>query len=117
MVNKIKLLVAFLLLVAGVAGFYVLGEAGKPMILRILAVLAGLAMAVGIMWTTPMGQKSLSFVGDSVAEARKVVWPTRKETMQTTIVVFILAVVMAAILGVIDVFFAYMIQLLMGGAS
>ncbi|HPH06844.1 MAG TPA: preprotein translocase subunit SecE [Methylotenera sp.] len=117
MVNKIKLLVAFLLLVAGIAGFYILAEAEKPMILRILAVLAGLAMAAGVLWTTPTGQKSLNFVGESVAEARKVVWPTRKETIQTTMVVFVLAVVMAIILGLIDVVFAYMVKWLMGGAS
>lgn len=117
MINKIKLLLAFLLLVAGVAGFYMLAEAEKPVILRILAVLAGLAAASGVIWTTPTGQKSFNFVGESVSEARKVVWPTRKETIQTTMVVFVLAVVMAIILGFIDVIFAYMVKWLMGGAS
>ncbi len=117
MVNKIKLLVAFLLLVAGIAGFYMLADAGKPTILRMLAVLTGVFAAAGVLWTTPVGQQSLAFVGESVAEARKVVWPTRKETIQTTLVVFVLVVVMAAILGVIDIVFAYMVKWLMGGAS
>ena len=84
MVNKIKMLVAFLLVVAGVAGFYLLAD--KPLVLRILAVLAGLGVAVAVLWTTPVGQRSLGFVGESVVEARKVVWPTRKETIQTTMV-------------------------------
>jgi preprotein translocase subunit SecE len=112
MINKIKLLVAFLLLAAGIAGFYLLAD--KATVLRILAVLAGLGAALAVLWTTPIGQQSLVFVGESVAEARKVVWPTRKETIQTTMVVFVLVVIMAAFLAVVDIGFAFMVQWLMG---
>ncbi len=112
MINKIKLLVAFALLVAGIAGFYLLAD--KATVVRILAVLAGLAASVAVLWTTPVGQQSLSFIGDSVVEARKVVWPTRKETIQTTLVVFVLVVVMAAFLAVVDIGFAFMVKWLMG---
>ena len=114
MVNKIKLLVAFLLLVAGIAGFYLLSD--KATVLRILAVLAGLGASIAVLWTTPIGQQSLGFIGESVVEARKVVWPTRKETIQTTTVVFVLVVIMAAFLAVVDIGFAYMVQWLMGRA-
>jgi len=114
MVNKIKLLVAFLLLVAGIAGFYLLAD--KATVLRILAVLAGLGASIAVLWTTPIGQQSLGFIGESVVEARKVVWPTRKETIQTTTVVFVLVVIMAAFLAVVDIGFAYMVQWLMGRA-
>jgi preprotein translocase subunit SecE len=112
MVNKIKLLVAFALLVAGIAGFYLLAD--KPTVLRILAVLAGVGASIAVLWTTPVGQRSLSFIGESVVEARKVVWPTRKETIQTTLVVFVLVVVMAAFLAVVDIGFAFMVRWLMG---
>ena len=115
MVNKIKLLAAVLLLVAGIAGFYLLAD--KPAVVRILAVLAGLGASIGMLWATPVGQRSLSFIGESVVEARKVVWPTRKETIQTTLVVFALVVVMAAFLAVVDVGFAYMVQWLMGRSA
>jgi preprotein translocase subunit SecE len=114
MVNKIKLLVAFLLLVAGIAGYYLLAD--KAIVLRILAVLAGLGASVAVLWATPVGQQSLGFIGESVIEARKVVWPTRKETMQTTMVVFVLVVIMAAFLAVVDIGFAFMVQWLMGRA-
>jgi len=70
MVNKIKLLVAFLLLVAGITGFYLLAD--KATVLRILVVLAGLGAAIAMLYTTPVGQQSLGFIGESVAEARKV---------------------------------------------
>jgi preprotein translocase subunit SecE len=112
MVNKIKLLVAVLLLVAGLAGFYLLAD--KPTVVRILAVLAGLGASVAVLWSTPVGQSSLGFIGESIVEARKVVWPTRKETIQTTLVVFALVVVMAAFLAVVDIGFAFMVQWLMG---
>lgn len=115
MINKIKLLVAFLLLIAGVAGFYLLAD--KPTILRILAVLAGLGASVGVLWMTPIGQQALTFIGEAVAESRKVVWPTRKETIQTTLVVFVLVVIMAAFLAVVDIGFAYMVQWLMGRSA
>jgi|SRR5450830_10851 len=115
MVNKIKLLVAFLLLVAGIAGFYLLAD--KAVVLRILVVLAGLGAAIAMLYTTPIGKQSLGFIGESVAEARKVVWPTRKETIQTTLVVFVLVIIMAAFLAVVDIGFAFMVQWLMGRSA
>ena len=115
MINKIKLLVAFLLLAAGIAGFYLLAD--KATVIRILVVLAGIAAALAVLWTTAVGQQSLSFIAEAVAEARKVVWPTRKETVQTTLVVFVLVVIMAAFLAVVDIGFAYMVQWLMGRSA
>jgi preprotein translocase subunit SecE len=115
MVNKIKLLVAFLLLVAGITGFYLLAD--KATVLRILVVLAGLGAAIAMLYTTPIGQQSMGFIGESVAEARKVVWPTRKETIQTTLVVFVLVIIMAAFLAVVDIGFAFMVQWLMGRSA
>ncbi len=112
MLNKIKLLLAILLLVAGIAGFYLLVD--KPTVLRVLAVLAGLGASVAVLWTTALGQQAFSFIGEAVAESRKVVWPTRKETIQTTLVVFALVVVMAAFLAIVDVGFAFMVKWLLG---
>jgi preprotein translocase subunit SecE len=115
MIEKIKLVLSALVLVAGIAGFYLLAD--KALVLRILAILAGLAAAVAVLWTTPQGQAALGFVGESVAEAKKVVWPTRKETIQTTVAVFILVVIVAAFLAVVDIGFAYMVQWLMGRSA
>ncbi len=115
MVNKIKLLLSALLLIAGIAGFYLLAD--KPTVVRILAVLAGMAASIAMLWTTPVGQQTLGFIGDAVVEARKVVWPTRKETVQTTMVVFVLVLVMAAFLAIVDIGFAFMVQWLMGRSA
>lgn len=115
MIDKIKLLLSALLLVTGIAGFYLLAD--KALVLRILAVLAGFGAAIAVLWTTAQGQNSLGFIGDSIAEAKKVVWPTRKETIQTTVAVFLLVLVMAAFLAVVDIGFAYMVQWLMGRSA
>ena len=104
-----------MLLVAGITGFYLLAD--KATVLRILVVLLGLGAAIAMLYTTPIGQQSLGFIGESVAEARKVVWPTLKETIQTTLVVFVLVIIMAAFLAVVDIGFAFMVQWLMGRSA
>ncbi|MBI5451209.1 MAG: preprotein translocase subunit SecE [Gammaproteobacteria bacterium] len=112
MADKLKFLVAFVVIVAGIAGFY--HYADQSMALRVPALLATLVMAAGIMlWTAP-GQQAWAFFGEARTEARKVVWPTRKETVQTTLVVIAMVVVVAAILWVFDLFLTWAVKLLTG---
>ncbi|HYG32144.1 MAG TPA: preprotein translocase subunit SecE, partial [Methylophilaceae bacterium] len=100
---------------AGVAGFYVLAE--QALVVRILAVLAGVGAAMGVLWTSPTGQQGFEFAREAVIETRKVVWPTRKETIQTTAVVFLMVLVMAAFLWIVDVGFLWMVSTLMGRSA
>ncbi len=100
MADKLKFMLALLLLAAGVAGFYLLRE--QPMILRVLSVLAGLGAGVAVAWFTEPGRRFFDFAQDAVAETKKVVWPSRKETMQTTGIVFAFVLVMAIVLWVTD---------------
>jgi preprotein translocase subunit SecE len=115
MIDKIKLVLSLLLIAAGIAGFYLLAD--QALVLRILVVIAGVVAAVFLFKTAPLGQKAFDFLGDSIAEAKRVVWPTRKETIQTTMVVFILVVVMAAFLWVVDIGFSQMIQWILGRSA
>jgi preprotein translocase subunit SecE len=115
MIDKIKLALSLLLIVAGIAGFYLLGD--SPLVLRILVVIVGIVVAALLFKTIPLGQQAFGFLGDSIAEAKRVVWPTRKETIQTTIVVFVLVVVMAAFLWVVDIGFSQMIQWVLGRSA
>ncbi|MCB4360340.1 preprotein translocase subunit SecE [Quatrionicoccus australiensis] len=100
MADKIKFALALVILAAGVAGFYLLSE--QAMILRVLAVLVGLALASAVAWKTEPGQRFFAFANEAVVEAKKVVWPSRKETMQTTGAVFAFVVVMAVFLYLTD---------------
>ncbi len=100
MIDKLKLGAAAMLVAAGIGGYYWLGE--SPLVLKILAVLAGIAAGIAVGWFTVPGRQLAEFGGESVAEVKKVVWPTRKETMQTTAAVFAFAVVMAVFLWITD---------------
>lgn len=115
MADKIKLVIALLLVAAGVAGFYVLAD--QALVVRILTVLAGVVAALVVLWTSPVGKQGFAFAQDAVVETRKVVWPTRKETIQTTAVVFALVVVMALFLWVVDIGFLWMVSMLMGRSA
>ena len=115
MTEKIKLVLALLLVAAGIAGFYLLAE--YALVLRILAVLAGVALAVVALLSTRLGQSSLAFAREAAAETRRVVWPSRKETIQTTAVVFVLVLVMAIFLWVVDIGFLWMVKMLMGRSA
>ena len=100
MADTIKLVVAVLLVAAGVAGYYALGEAA--LILRVLAVAAGIAAGAAVAALSDRGRRFIAFAREAVVETKKVVWPTRKETMQTTAAVFGFVVVMAMFLWVSD---------------
>jgi preprotein translocase subunit SecE len=112
MIDKIKLALSLLLLIVGIAGFYLFED--KAMVIRILAVLAGIVASVAVAWTAPQGKQALGFLNESIAEAKRVVWPTRQETLQTTLAVVVLVVIMAAFLALVDIGFAYMVQWIMG---
>ncbi len=112
MADKIKLLVAFLLIVAGVVGYYALQDSAA--VLRVLSVLLGVMFAAGVFWTTESGKRFFGFATESVAEAKRVVWPTRKETMQTTGVVILFALLMALFLWAVDASLLLIVNKLMG---
>lgn len=112
MTDKIKLLAAVLMVIAGIAGFYYFAD--SPTVVRIGAILAGFAAAVAIFWFTRSGQQFFVYSQESVVEARKVVWPTRKETIQTTGIVFAFVVVMALFLWMVDAGLLWAVKLLMG---
>jgi len=107
MADKIKFALALIILAAGVAGFYLLSE--QAMILRVLAVIAGMALAIAVAWRTDSGRRFFVFANEAVVEAKKVVWPTRKETVQTTGAVFAFVVVMALFLYLTDKSLAWVI--------
>ena len=112
MADKIKLGVAFLLVIAGIAGFYVLHESAA--VVKLLVVLVGLLLAAGVVWTTDPGKRLFIFGKESVAEAKRVVWPTRKETMQTTGIVILFSVIMALFLWMVDASLMLVVNKLMG---
>ena len=98
--DKAKLIAALLLVVAAVAGFYLLSQYGTVAQWGVLAV--GLVAAAATFLVSESGKQLLAFGKDSWREVKKVVWPTRKETLQMTAYVFAFVVVMALFLWLTD---------------
>ena len=112
MADKIKLALAFLLVMAGVVGFYLLSASAQA--IRVLVVLAGLLAGAGVaLWSEP-GKQFFRFSQESMAETKKVVWPTRKETMQTTGIVVLFVLVMALFLWMVDAGLLLLVNMVMG---
>lgn len=98
--DKAKLAAVVALVLASIAGFYLLSKQGP--LVQWGALLAGLAVATGVFLVSESGKRFIAFARDAWREVKKVVWPTRKETMQMTIYVFAFAVVMALFLWATD---------------
>ena len=98
--DKAKIGFAALLVLAAVAAFYWLGKQGAAA--QWGALVVGLAAAVGVFLTSEPGRQLIAFGRDAWKEVRKVVWPTRKESIQITLYVFGFVVVMAIFLWLTD---------------
>jgi preprotein translocase subunit SecE len=96
--DKIKVALAVVAAIAGVVGFFYLKGQNKPALMCAGALVAGLAFAVLLLWTSSSGREFLNFAKEAVRETKKVVWPTRKEATQITAIVFGFVVVMALFL-------------------
>ena len=107
-----KLALAALLLGSGVIAFYWYQD--QSTLYRVLGLLAITGVAVAIAWTTAKGRDVVSFLQDSRTEVRKMVWPSRAETMQTTLVVFLVVIIVGIFLWLLDMFLGWLIQFVIG---
>ena len=115
MADKIKWIVAALLVVGAVAGFYWFGE--YSLLIRVPALLVVAIVCLVIVLQTEAGRQLVGFFRESQIEVRKVVWPTGKETTQTTLVVMGLVVVVALFLWVLDMGLLKLVRMLSGQGS
>ena len=98
--DKLRIVVAIVLVIASLTGFYLLSKQGQLAQWGLL--IAGLVIAVGVFLTSEYGKQFVAFGRDSVREVRKVVWPERKEAIQMTLYVFAFVVVMSIFLWLTD---------------
>ena len=98
--DRLKLTLTVAVLAGGVAGFYVLAD--QPQVVRVLLVLASVGLALLIGFNSAPGGRLWGFLKDSRTEVRRVIWPTRRETLQTTGIVFVAAVVVGIMLWLFD---------------
>ena len=107
-----KLLAAAALLVAGVAAYYHFAE--LPKLVRALMVLAGVAAGGAIALWSNRGRELLDYARQTQIEVRKIVWPTRQETLQTTGAVVFIVVLTALFLWLLDVLLSWATRWLLG---
>ncbi|MDF1588923.1 MAG: preprotein translocase subunit SecE [Gammaproteobacteria bacterium] len=100
MADNIKLIVAVIIMVAATVSFYSFAEYST--ILRVLGLLAAVGVALFIAAKTTVGATLLKYIRDTQVEVRKVVWPTRQETVQTTLIVVVMVFVVALMLWAFD---------------
>ena len=99
--DKLKLGLAVLVIIAGIVGFSVL-ESKLPMVARVAIFVGSLALAAVIAWMSEPGRRTIAFAHESYNEVKRVVWPTRKETLQMTGIVFAFVAIMGLFLWVLD---------------
>jgi preprotein translocase subunit SecE len=105
--------IAILVIAAGIAGYYWFA-ADWPSALRGLVPVVGIVAAAAIFAFTSKGRSTLEYLSEARFELRKVIWPTRQETIRSTIVILIVVVLMSLLLGLIDFIIGGGIKLLLG---
>ena len=112
MLDKIKLLVAVALVVAGIAGFYYYAE--EALLYRVLGLLAVFVVAFLVALQTSIGSNAWNYGRLSLVEVRKAVWPSRQETVQATLMVMVLVLIVGIMLWLFDMLLLEIVQMLTG---
>ncbi len=109
--DKALLLIALAILGAGVFGFYAY-ESQVATLWRALALIVVAGVCIAIVYQTSLGKRSLMMVGESRAEVRKVIWPTRPEVIQLTITVIIAVILIGIFLWLLDTLFLWLTEII-----
>lgn len=110
--DTLKLLLALLMLVAAIVGFYWLGE--QALWIRLLSLLVTVGLALVVIGSTAVGRSARHFIADAHIEVRKVVWPSRQETIQMTLVIFIAVLLTSLFLWGVDSLLFNVVRMLTG---
>tara|TARA_Y100000590_G_scaffold266017_1_gene298788 strand:- start:73 stop:447 length:375 start_codon:yes stop_codon:yes gene_type:complete len=110
--DTFKLGLALLIIVAGLVCFYLFND--YSLLFRVIGLLVSVGISVAIALQTAKGKEIWGYFRDAQIEVRKVVWPTRQETIQTTLIVIVMVILVAIILWLLDMFLGWSIGLVMG---
>ena len=110
--DMVRWAAAAALLLAGIGGFYYFAD--QALLYRVLGLVALFAAAAAVAVGSAHGRRFLGFMRESRAEVRKMIWATRAETLQTSLVVFAAVIVMALFLWLLDRVLSWGVSLLLG---
>jgi preprotein translocase subunit SecE len=112
LVDRLKWVVAIAILIGAIAAFYHFAE--QSVLFRVIGLLAAAALSGAILSQTDQGRAAWAFVREANVERRKVVWPTRKETTQTTGIVIAMVTLVALFLWALDSILSVLIRMVLG---
>jgi len=107
-----KLVAAGALVLAGLVGFYYFE--GQSLLMRVIALLIIAGLAAFVVYQTDLGKRTVAFFRDARTEVRKVVWPSRAETTQTTLTVFIIVLIVGILLWLFDMLLSFLFRAITG---
>lgn len=110
--ENLKIAVAVVALVASLAGYYSYDDAHA--VVRVLGLIAGIVVAGFVFYQSDKGKSWFSYVSHAQKEVKQVIWPTRQETVQMTLIVFVAVIIMSIFLWLVDMFFLWGVQILTG---
>ena len=110
--DTVKLLLSVVILVGGIFAYYY--YVNESALLRAIGVLVAFALAVWIAFQSAQGKTLWAFIQGSRVELRKVVWPTREEAVQTTIIVLVFAMIMGTFFWLLDLFLLWFTTFITG---
>lgn len=110
--DGLKWIITFALLGAAVVGNYIYGN--ESVLIRAVAIVAAVIVAGLIAGQTAKGKNAIEFAKEARTEVRKVVWPTRKEAVQTTLIVLAATAFMSLVLWGLDSFLFWAVGLITG---
>lgn len=99
-------------LLGSIVGYYIFNDAHP--VARVLGVVAGVVLSMFILYQTSVGKSWFQYLSLAKREVRQVVWPTRPETVQMTLIVFVVVILVGIFLWLVDMFFLWAVKLLTG---
>ncbi len=112
MLDTVKLGFSLIIVLAALVGFYIYAD--QSLLYRVIGLLAAAGISVAIALQTEKGRQIWGYFHDAQIEVRKVVWPTRQETVQTTLIVIVMVIIVAIILWLLDMFLGWSVGMVMG---
>lgn len=110
--DNLKIAGAVAVVIVALVTFYMFAD--ESLLMRVLALLVAAGVAAALYYQTERGRRTVGFFRDARTEVRKVVWPTRQETMQTTLTVFVIVVIIGIFLWLLDMMLSGLFKMITG---
>lgn len=112
MADNLKIAGAVAVVVVALVTFYVFAD--QSLLMRVAALFVAAGVAAALFYQTALGVRTVGFFRDARTEVRKVVWPTRQETVQTTLTVFVIVVIIGILLWLFDMMLSGLFKMITG---